>query len=199
LNKAFNKLDDYNKISLQEIVWMKNKNIDWKFWKLTYKSILKYLQDNNLWIEYLNIDKLLKTWEHNKKRKETLKETSNNWEIIKTWIITWYYSPVPWQKEYAQWSINADIKMQWRWVKTASWKKPEIWMVAVPKGIDFWKTIILPQNVANIIWHNSCEFKAEDRWWNIKWNRIDIYCWVWDEWRKLAQEIWRMRVSYKIV
>lgn len=113
-------------------------------------------------------------------------------------IVTAYYSPLPDQEYYLKWSYEADIKLNWGWVKWASWKEVFNWMLAWPKKYDFWTKIYLE-------WLGT--WVIADRWWAIvaawqRWydsDRIDVWMWYGDEWLKKALAWWKRKVSWKII
>ncbi len=112
----------------------------------------------------------------------------------KTFIITAYYSPLPDQEHYITWSYQWDVKLNWNWVHTASWKPVFEWLLAWPKNYPFWTKIYFKEFG---IW------SIEDRWWaivktGVKWqeyDRIDIWMWYWDEWLTRAKKWWRRKVK----
>jgi hypothetical protein len=120
------------------------------------------------------------------------------WLWDRTFIVTAYYSPLPWQNKYIKWSYAADIKLNWWWKVTASWEWVFAWLLAAPKNYDFWTKIELEW-----IWI----WVVEDRWWAIvnawdRWHsfdRIDIWMWYWDEWLERAINWWKREVKWKII
>ena len=94
--------------------------------------------------------------------------------------ITAYYSPVKWQKYYMKWDYLSEIKMNWKWIKWASWKRVFSGMLAWPKKYKFWTKIYLKW-----LWI----WEIADRGWaiveawkrNFKYDRIDLWCWYWEE------------------
>lgn len=102
-----------------------------------------------------------------------------------TFIVTGYYSPVEWQNFYYKWTLEADKKLNWNWVRWASGKAVFNWMLAAPKTYEFGTKIYFP-------WYWMGQ--VEDRWWAIvtAWNRnytydrIDIWLGSWEEWLKRA-------------
>ena len=89
--------------------------------------------------------------------------------------------------------------MQWNWLYTASWEKPKIWTIAVPKEFDFWTEFKIPA-LGNLLW--KTDYIAQDRGWAIKtkWDcyKIDVYCWKWIAWKKLALELWRFKTVAQV-
>lgn len=104
----------------------------------------------------------------------------NNW----TFWLSRYYSPIKWQKRYynnktyeqdttmncGSNAINnngclypasgRELQNDMRWK-----------VVACPPQYPLWTKIQLEW-----IWIVECI----DRWWAIQWNRIDMWCWIWD-------------------
>lgn len=117
---------------------------------------------------------------------------------IKYFYVTAYYSPLPWQKRYITWSYEWDIKLNWWWKKSASWKKVFDGLLAAPSNYKFWTKIELEW-----IW----VWEVADRWWAIvKWwegkneyDRIDIWMWYWDEWLYRSMKYWKRKVAWKVV
>lgn len=102
-----------------------------------------------------------------------------------TFIVTWYYSPIEWQTFYYKWSLEADKKLNWQWVRWASGKAVFNWMLAAPKTYEFGTKIYFP-------WYGMGQ--VEDRWWaivtawnrNYSYDRIDIWLGSWEDWLKRA-------------
>jgi len=112
--------------------------------------------------------------------------------------ITAYYSPLPNQSHYIKWNYNAEIIMNWRWIRWASWKRVFSGMLAAPSKYSFWTKIQLK-------WLWVAE--VADRWWaivkagerNFKYDRIDIWCGYWEKWLQRAM-FWGNRViEWKVV
>lgn len=105
-------------------------------------------------------------------------------------VVTAYYSPIPWQKYYLRWNYEDEVILNWKWIRGASGKEVFPWMLAAPKTYSFWTKIYLEW-----VWI----WEVADRWWAIvtAWNRwysydrIDIWMWVWDEWLKRALAWWK--------
>ncbi len=117
---------------------------------------------------------------------------------LKTFIVTAYYSPLPWQSFYLKWSYEEDIVLNWKWTHWASGKPVYSWMIAAPKNYQFWTKIYL-----DWIWI----WTVDDRWWAIvnAWNRwydsdrLDIWMWYWEAWLKKALTWWKRKVSWRIL
>ncbi len=113
-------------------------------------------------------------------------------------IVTAYYSPLPWQKFYLTWNYKDEIRLNGKWIAWASWKKVFSGMFAAPKKYDFWTKIFLKWLWAWVV---------EDRWWAIvpagqRWynyDRIDIWVWYWDEGLRRALYWWKRKVSWDII
>lgn len=102
----------------------------------------------------------------------------------KMFSLSRYYSPMPWQSRYYNWkTYEEDVTMNcWASAIGNNWclypansmllKNEHKWkVVACPPEYPLWTKIHL-----SWIWVVTCV----DRWWAIKWNRIDMYCWVWE-------------------
>lgn len=150
------------------------------FWNKTIKSLKqKYWKDFiDLQENYLKLEQ---------------PQVNQEWHFI----VTAYYSPLPWQEKYLTWSYESEMKLN-GWWNTASWKKPSTWTIAAPRNYPFWTKIYLE-------WYWI--WTVEDRWWAIvnawdKWflhDRLDIWLWYGDEWRKKTQEWWKKTVKWYIV
>lgn len=137
-------------------------------------------------------------WELNWKTKNLEAKNSNDNFIVKKVKATAYYWPEKWQKHYATWSYKWDIKLQWSWKLTASWLKPEAWMIASPKNINLWTKVIIPDYVAKVSWAKSNETIVADRWWAIKWNKVDVFFGHWEEALNRALNFWKKDIEIKI-
>ncbi len=120
-------------------------------------------------------------------------------------IVTAYYSPLPDQEQYSysvytkrQRTYEEEKRLQWEWIRGASWKKVFSWMLAAPKNYKFWTKIYLE-------WLGVGE--VADRWWAIvnRWvrghsyDRIDVWMWYWDEWLRRASFWWKREVKWKFL
>ena len=113
-------------------------------------------------------------------------------------IVTAYYSPLLNQKQYTTWSYNWDIRLNWKWHTTASWRWVYTWILAAPSKYPFWTRIYFKWFW---IW------AVEDRWWAIvkawiRWHehdRIDIWMWYWDEGLQRALNWWKKTIKWKVV
>lgn len=119
-------------------------------------------------------------------------------EEMQTFIVTAYYSPLPDQDYYLKWNYEDEIKLNWRWLRWASWMEVFNWMLAGPSKYPFWTKIYLE-------WFGT--WIIADRWWAIveagqRWydsDRIDVWMWKWDEWLKKALAWWKRKVKWRIV
>jgi hypothetical protein len=113
-------------------------------------------------------------------------------------IVTAYYSPLPDQDEYITGSYQWDIRLNGSGVRWASGKEVFPWMIAAPKKYAFGTKIYIEW-----LWVGS----VEDRWWAIieasdGWpshDRLDVWIWFWDEWRKRAIVWWARKVKWGVV
>lgn len=125
-----------------------------------------------------------------------LKELPAEWE--RYFIVTAYYSPLPWQLRYTTGSYSGDIRLNWKWTHTASWKPVFTGLLAAPRNYKFGTKIFLEW-----IWIWS----VEDRWWAIvnagergfSEDRIDIWMWYGDEWLNRALKWWKRKIKWQIV
>jgi len=119
-------------------------------------------------------------------------------EETQEFIVTAYYSPLPEQEYYLKWNYEDEIKLNWRWIRWASWLEVFNWMLAWPSKYSFWTKMYLEW-----IW----TWIIADRWWAIveaweRWyevDRIDVWMWYWDEGLKKALSWWKRRVKWKII
>lgn len=112
------------------------------------------------------------------------------WCYPKKFIVSWYYSPTKYQKFYYRWNYRLETKLNWKWIRWASWKPVFNWMLAAPKKYPFWTKIYFP-------WY--WVWQVEDRWnaivsawrrWN-KYDRIDIWMWKWEKGLIRALSFWK--------
>lgn len=132
---------------------------------------------------------------------ETVKASNEIYALNNKFIVSAYYSPIPNQKYYFKWSYEADKKLNWNWIRWASWKAVYPWMIAAPKNYPFWTKIHL-----DWIWI----VEVSDRWWAIvstdpnetrwyKYDRLDIWMWYGDEWLARALNFWKKELSWYIL
>lgn len=113
----------------------------------------------------------------------------------KKFVVSWYYSPKKGQSFYYRWNYDAEVKLNWWWIRWASWKKVFNWMIAAPKNYKFWTYIYFP-------WYWVWE--VSDRWWAIvnawvrghAYDRIDVWMWEWEEGLKRALSFWKKELSW---
>lgn len=113
-------------------------------------------------------------------------------------IITAYYSPLPNQNHYFKWDYFSEIRLNWNWIRWASWKPVFSWMLRAPKNYEFWTKIFIPW-----LW----VWEVSDRWWaivakdaeNSRWydyDRLDIWMWHWEKWLARALTWWKKKVCW---
>ena len=104
----------------------------------------------------------------------------------KTFLISAYYTHLDGNKK--------ELKLNWNWKITASWKKPFIWVVAWPKNYPFGTKIYLK-------WYGVVV--VEDRWKAItkkdNYDRLDIWVGYGKEVKKQAIKWWKRFVKWEIV
>lgn len=120
-------------------------------------------------------------------------------------VVTAYYSPLPDQEHYSynvytkkERTYEEEKRLQWEWIRWASWKKVFSWMLAAPKNYKFWTKIYL-----DWLWI----WEVADRWGAIvsKWvrwysyDRIDIWMWYGDEWLKRASYWGKRTIKWSFV
>lgn len=192
-----------------------NWNIDWNYESikpilLSYqldKWIISSVEDSSAWYFWVKTLTALKN-----DFPENFEQVTSS--VLKMdppdtnkryFILTAYYSPIPWQKRYSYLlsqkryrTYSEEIKLQWDWKKTASWKDVYTWVLAAPRNYDFWTKIEFEW-----IW----VWVVEDRWWAIvnswerkhEYDRIDIWMWYWYEWLLRAEKWWKRKILWKIV
>lgn len=118
--------------------------------------------------------------------------------ILKKFIVTAYYSPLPNQNFYLRWNFDDEVVLNWEWKRWASWKSVYSWMIAAPKSYKFGTKIYL-----DWIWI----WTVDDRWWAIvgSWSRgydgdrLDVWMWYWEEWLKRALTWWKRVVYWRVI
>jgi len=196
--------------------WLYKWKIDWNYVSVK-DSLIKYQKNKwitkNLWYFWIKTLTALKEDYPSNFEKVTQKYLKMDKPAtnIRKFIVSAYYSVVPWQERYsyssALWryrTYTEAIRMQWKWTHWASWKWVHVWMLAAPKNYKFWTKI---------------EFKwlwiwvVEDRWnaivnaWTLlnswkkrfKYDRIDIWMWYGDEWRIRAEQWGTRTIEWKVV
>jgi len=182
--------------------------IDWNYSSIS-KSLINYQikvwlvkHESDWWAGYFG-KKTIKFLKRDFKEKFE-KSAKKNLKMIKpqiwerTFIVTAYYSPLKGQRRYTTWSYYWDIRLNWWWHTTASWKKVFSWLLAAPRNYKFWTKIFLEW-----IWIWSVEDRggaivnAWDRWHTS--DRIDIWMWYGDEGLARALKWWKKEVKWKIL
>ncbi len=121
-------------------------------------------------------------------------------EISATWyfVVTAYYSPLPYQQYYLKGNYIDEKILNWEWIRWASGKPVFNWMLAWPKPYAFWTKVYIEW-----LWI----WEVSDRWGAIvtAWNRgydhdrIDVWMWYWEEGLKRALAWWKRTVPWYIV
>lgn len=112
-------------------------------------------------------------------------------------IITAYYSPLPWQSKYHTGNYYSEIKLNWKWTHGASGKAVFEWMLAWPKSYEFGTKISFEWLW---IWEIADRWWAIVRaWWRHKYDRIDIWMWYWYAWLIRAERWWIQTVYWEFV
>ena len=104
--------------------------------------------------------------------------------------ITAYYSPILGQSIYLRPDYDAEIKLNGRGVRWASWKSVFNGMIAAPRTYSFGTRIILPGFGT---WEVSDRGGAIIAWSTS--DRIDIRVWQWDEWLQRAKSLGRVMMT----
>lgn len=170
-------------VNYQKNTWIIKNNTDYWAWYFWIKTLTALKED------FPNI--------FNEISEKHLKAEQPS-SSIRNFYVTAYYSPVLWQNRYTTWTYFGDVKLNWSWKSTASWKKVFAWLIAAPKNYEFWTKIKLEW-----LW----VWIVEDRWWSIKnssksgfdYDRIDVWMWYWDEWLTKALKWWKRKVTWKII
>jgi len=114
----------------------------------------------------------------------------------KVFKVSAYYSPVRWQKFYYRWNYYNEVKLNWLWIRWASYKRVFNWMLAAWKKYKFGTKIYFPG-----LW----VWQVEDRWAAIvhawqrwqKYDRIDIWVGKWEKALMRALSFWKqVRIWY---
>ena len=113
-------------------------------------------------------------------------------------VITAYYSPLPWQLNYITGTYNGDIALNGDWKHTSSGKDVFPWLLAWPKNYAFWTKIYLEWiGVGTIEDRGGAIVNAWDRW-HIA-DRIDIWMWYGDEWLQRAKKWWQRTIKGEVL
>lgn len=134
----------------------------------------------------------IETEEENK----SLSDSENEEDLY--FIITGYYSPLPWQEDYITGTYEGDIRLNGSWVNGASGKAVFEWMLAAPKKYDFGTKIYL-ENFG--VWSVQDRGGAIVEAWvrGHEHDRIDIWMGYGDQGRKRAINWGKRTVKAKIV
>ena len=118
------------------------------------------------------------------------------WCYKKYFKVSAYYSPIARQTIYYRWSYQAEVKLNWRWIRWASWKRVFNWMLAWPKKYKFWTKIYFPWlGVWQVEDRGNAIVSAGNKWQ--KYDRIDIWVGKWDKALMRALSFWKhIRIWY---
>lgn len=210
-NQIFEESSEVKVRKLQEVfsgLWLYNWVIDWNYKSIEW-NLLDYqkrawiiIEDDDHWAWYFwnkTIEALEKEyWEKFLQLKETYLKIEKPSLDERYFYVTAYYSPVPWQQKYTTWSYEWDVRLNWEWKHTASWKEVFSWLMAAPRNYAFGTKIYLEW-----MWIWS----VEDRWWAIvnawerwhEYDRIDVWMWYWDEWLQRALKWWTRKIKWYVV
>ena len=130
------------------------------------------------------------------KRLNDAKKEPTQWE--RKFVVTAYYSPLPWQSRYTTWSYSGDIRLNWEGTHWASGAGVYYWFIAAPKNYPFGTKIWLE-------WFGN--WVVEDRWGaivnsGVRWHeydRLDIWMWYGDAGLTRALNWGKKRVNGKIL
>jgi len=182
-------------LNAQEWTWIIQEHSDYWAWYLDEKIILALKKD------YPDKDKEVIKVDYHDKDGELIKrylQTDIPKSNVRYFYVTAYYSPLPWQRRYTTWSYEWDVRLNWEWKHTASWKQVFAWLLAAPSNYLFW---------TKIEFEGLWVWEVSDRWWAIvnSWklgydgDRIDIWMWYWDKWLERALEWWKRKIKWKVV
>lgn len=116
----------------------------------------------------------------------------------KKFIVTAYYSPLPNQTHYIMWSYAAEIRMNGKGIRGASWKKVFSWMLAAPQNYAFGTKIALSGlGIGEVADRGGAIVKAWER--NFAHDRIDVWVWWWEAWLQRAMYWWNRVVEWTIM
>ena len=115
----------------------------------------------------------------------------------KEFLITWYYSPKPWQSFYSKGTYELEVRLNWNWTHWASWVPVFNGMIAWPKSYSFGTFIYLPSFGLG---------KIQDRWWAIvkagdrgqSYDRLDIWMGEWDEGLARALNFGKRKITWYV-
>ncbi len=113
-------------------------------------------------------------------------------------VVTAYYSPLPWQNYYLRGNYEDEVILNGRWVRGASGKEVFPWMLAAPKNYNFWTKIYLEWiGIWEVADRGGAIVPAWERWYN--YDRIDIWMGHWEEWLKRALAWWKKVVPWYVL
>lgn len=116
----------------------------------------------------------------------------------RTFIVTAYYSPLPWQKYYMRGNLEKEKILQWEWTHGASGKAIFSGMLAAPKTYNFWTKIFLEWlGVWVVEDRGQAIVKKWERWYEH--DRLDVWMWYGDEGLKRTLAWWKRKVEWKIL
>lgn len=210
-NQIFEQSSEVKVKKLQEVfsgLWLYNWIIDWNYRSIE-GNLLDYqkkawiiIENDDHWAWYF-WDKTIEAlerdyWDKFLQLKETYLKIDEPSKDERYFYVTAYYSPVPWQQKYTTWSYEWDVRLNWEWKHTASWKEVFDWLMAAPRNYSFGTKIYLEW-----MWIWS----VEDRWWAIvnawerwhEYDRIDVWMWYWDEWLQRALKWGTRKVKWYVV
>ncbi len=163
------------------IIKSKDEEVAGYIWPKTYKKLneLFWNKFDEVYKKYFEIKEVI-VWTKTK------------------FVVTAYYSPLPFQEKYFKWNYEDEIKLNGHWIRWASWKPVSPWFIAAPKNYKFGTKIKLEG-----LW----VWVVEDRWWAIvnswerwyEYDRLDIWMWYWDIWLQRALKWWKKTVDWEIM
>ena len=116
----------------------------------------------------------------------------------KTFIVTAYYSPLPWQNEYAKWTYEADIRLNGNGINGASGTPVFTGMIAAPKTYAFGTQIFFEWlGLGRVEDRGGAIVEAYVR--GQAYDRIDIWVGAWDAGLKRARAWGRREVKWTLV
>lgn len=119
-------------------------------------------------------------------------------ESITQYVATAYYSPLPGQSHYITGSYQGDLRLNGKWVRTASGQWVFPWLLAAPSNYPFGTKIHFKWFGVGVVedrW--GAIVNAGERWYS--YDRIDIWMGYGEEWLDRALRWWKREVTWKIV
>jgi len=115
----------------------------------------------------------------------------------KQFLITWYYSPKPWQSFYSRGTYELEVRLNGNGTHWASWVPVYNGMVAWPKSYTFGKIIYLPSfGVGKIHDRWGAIVKAGEKWQS--YDRLDIWMGEWEEWLFRALNFGKRKIVWYV-